>query len=312
MKKTLVTIVRLIALILLYFVCFSAVSGALFSSSAEQPAAEQTNAAVALFLVSCINSAVLAFVILRSTWSGWKLVAAAFILMFGVITVMPQIETAFFITRLPPGMLPRIILAGAIVAALFSPLAVLILGKRKHGASNGNDRARLNMPIGEWVWKVALIVVLYISIYFTFGYFIAWQNAAVRAYYGGSDPGSFLAQMISIPRETPWLLPLQVLRGMLWTVLAVIVVRMSKGGWWEAGLTVALLFGVVMNTQLLIPNPFMPPEVRMVHLLETASSNFLFGFLLVGVLSLRNSSLGPNSWERGRLARNQRSEQPDS
>jgi len=54
------------------------------------------------------------------------------------------------------------------------------------------------MSVGEWVGKLSLIVIAYLVIYFTFGYFIAWKNAAVRAYYGGSDPGSFLAQMISV------------------------------------------------------------------------------------------------------------------
>jgi hypothetical protein len=40
----------------------------------------------------------------------------------------------------------------------------------------------------------------------------------------------------------------------------------------------------VVNSQLLLPNPLMPAEVRMVHLVETASSNFLFGWLLVWLL----------------------------
>jgi hypothetical protein len=66
--------------------------------------------------------------------------------------------------------------------------------------------------------------------------------------------------------------------------VAVQVIRMMKGPWWEAGLAVALLFSVVMTSPLLIPNPYMPREVRMVHLLETASSNFLFGWIIVLVL----------------------------
>jgi hypothetical protein len=61
---------------------------------------------------------------------------------------------------------------------------------------------------------------------------------------------------------------------------------MMKGRWWEAALAVALLFSVVMNTQLLLPNPLMPAEVRMIHLLETATSNFLFGWLAVWLLRL--------------------------
>ena len=113
----------------------------------------------------------------------------------------------------------------------------------------------------------------------------------MRAYYGGTDPGSFITQMGIVLRDTPWLVPLQVVRAMLWTALAVLVIRMMKGRWWEIGLVVALLFAVVMNSQLLIPNPFMPAEVRMVHLVETASSNFLFGWLVVWLLfSFRKST----------------------
>ena len=64
---------------------------------------------------------------------------------------------------------------------------------------------------------------------------------------------------------------------------------MMKGNWWEAGLAVALLFGVVMNTQLLLPNPLMPKDVRMAHLVETAVSNFIFGWVLVWILRLQRS-----------------------
>ena len=140
------------------------------------------------------------------------------------------------------------------------------------------------MPVRQWIVKLSLIVIAYVVIYFTFGYFIAWKNDAVRAYYGGSDPGSLLTQMRIMLRDTPMLVPLQVVRALLWAALAVPVIRMMKGEWWEAGLAVALLFAVVMNSQLLLPNPLMPREVRMVHLLETASSNFLFGWLVVLVL----------------------------
>ena len=264
----------------------------------EQPApVEAGTVLTALLAVSFLNTAVLAYVILRSRWAGWKLILALFFVSYGATTVMPQIETAFFVTRLPPGMLPRLFLSGAIIAALFSPLAVLMLGKGSSDRTDDESSLRLKMPAGEWVGKLSLIVIAYVVIYFTFGYFIAWQSAAVRAYYGGSDPGSFLAQMSAVVRETPLLLPLQAVRAILWAAIAVPVIRMMKGLWWEAGLAVALLFAVV-NSQLLLPNPLMPREVRMVHLLETASSNFLFGWLVVLVLLWRRR---PRS-ERARLS----------
>ncbi len=285
MKATVILVIRLVVLTILYFICFAAVSAAVLPSPSKQPSpVEAATALVALLAVSLLNTLVLAYLILRSRWAGWKLILAIFFVFYGVMTVMPQIETAFFITTLPPGMLPRLFLSGAIIAALFSPLAVLILGKRRSNLPESDKHFRLDMSAGHWVGKLSLIVIVYVVIYFTFGYFIAWKNPAVRAYYGGSDPGSFSAQIRSVLRDTPLLLPLQVVRAILWTAIAVPVIRMMKGRWWETGLAVALLFAVVMNSQLLLPNPLMPQEVRMVHLLETATSNFLFGWLMVLVL----------------------------
>ena len=294
MKTALVTAIRLAALAVLYFICFAAVSAAVLPTPPDaQPAPAETGATLAaLWAVSFLNTAVLAYVIVRSRRSGWELVLTIFFILYGVTTIMPQIETAFFLTRLPPGMLPRLFLSGALIAALFSPLAVLLLGKRSADRTEDKGPPRLKMPAGEWVGKLSLIVIAYVVIYFTFGYFIAWKSAAVRAYYGGSDPGSFPAQMSSVVRDTPLLLPLQAVRALLWAAIAVPVIRMMKGRWWEAGLAVALLFAVVMNSQLLLPNPLMPREVRMVHLLETASSNFLFGWLMVLVLRGRRPSGG--------------------
>ncbi len=97
----------------------------------------------------------------------------------------------------------------------------------------------------------------------------------------------FLDTLVLCPRAfTPWLIPFQILRAMLWTGIAIPVIRMMRGRWPETALTIGLLFGVVMNAQLLLPNPYMPEAVRTAHLLETASSNLIFG-LFVGWLLLR-------------------------
>src|SRR5262245_4184180 len=215
MKAKIIFLARLIGLTVVYFLCFATVSAMLFPA-VPQASSEQANPALALFIVSLMNTAVLAYLIQRSRWSGWKLVLAIFVVLFGVVTVMSQIETAFFVTRLPSGMLPRIFLSGALVSAIFSPLAVLILGKLRYREPEG-----LGLPLprsaGEWAWKLALIAALYVVIYFTFGYFIAWQNPAVRAYYGGRDPQGFFVQVSGTLREMPLLLPLQVVRALLWT-----------------------------------------------------------------------------------------------
>jgi len=265
---------------ILYFGSFVVVSGALLSTAPNESAPADAGATlIALLVVSLINAAVWAYVLLRSSWTGWKLILTVFLVFYGANTLMPQIETAYFVTRLPPGMLPRLFLAGLIIAAVFAPLAVLILGKTKHEA----NETHLKILAGGWVGKLALIVIAYIILYFTFGYFIAWRSPAVRAYYGGGDPENFIAHIASLLHTEPMLFLLQAVRALLWTAVAAPVMKMMKGAWWESGLAVALLFAVV-NSQLLIPNPLMPPEVRMAHLVETTTSNFIFGWLIVLIL----------------------------
>jgi len=277
--------IRVLALTVLYFICFSAVSAAVIPRLSNEPDPGQATELLAtLLVVSFLNAVVFSYVILNSRWTGWKLILSIFFVCYGVTTVMGQIETAVFVTTLPPGFLLRLFLSGALIAAIFSPLAVLILGKRKSIATEDTQPSRLKFSAVEWAIKLSLIAIAYIVIYFSFGYFIAWKSAAVRAYYGGTDPGSFFSHISNVARDTPWLFALQALRALLWVALAVPVIRMMKGEWWKAGLAVALLFSVVMNAQLLLPNPLMPAEVRMAHLLETASSNFLFGWLVVFVL----------------------------
>jgi len=284
-KTAIVTTVRLLAVTILYFSTFAVVSGALLANVSPQPESEEAGAALlALLVISLINAAVWSYVILRAGWTGWKLILTIFLVFYGVTTLMPQIETAFFITSLPPGMLPRLFIAGAIIAAVFSPLSVLILGKARARSELTSEWPR--MSAGAWIARLSLIVVIYVVIYFTFGYFIAWKSAAVRAYYGGHDPGSFFGQVASVLRDRPSLFLLQVVRALLWTAIAVPVIRMMKGNWWEAGFSVALLFAVT-SSQLLLPNPLMPYDVRMAHLLETSTSNFLFGWLVVLILTRR-------------------------
>ena len=288
MKSPILTAIRFLAVTILYFGSFVVVSGALLSTASNESAPADAGATlIALLIVSLLNAAVWTYVIRRSGWTGWKLVLTVFLVFYGANTLMPQIETAYFVTRLPPGMLPRLFLAGLIIAAVFAPLAVLILGKAK---SAGSTQSGVKILAGAWAGKLALIVIAYLIIYFTFGYFVAWRSPAVRAYYGGSDPDSFIAHIASLLRSEPMLFLLQAVRALLWTAIAMPVIKMTKGNWWESGLAVALLFAV-MTSQLLLPNPLMPAEVRMVHLVETATSNFLFGWLVVLIIRSRSKKI---------------------
>ena len=268
---------KALALTTIMFVSFG-IASAVTGQVGESPEHAGT-VLMTLLLVCFLNTAVLTYPVLRSRWTGWRLIATVFFVFYGVMTVMSQIESAVFLSSmLPPGTLPKLFLLGAVVAGLFSPLAVLILGRV--GARRGESYIsnRLVMPRSEWVWKLIAIVVGYLFLYYTFGYFVAWQSPAVREYYA----------QVEIPS---WLPFFQALRALMWTALALPVIRMMEGQWWEAALAVGLLFAVLMNSQLLLPNPYMPEAVRMAHLVETASSNFIFGWLIVWLLNRHHASL---------------------
>ena len=133
---------------------------------------------------------------------------------------------------------------------------------------------RLFIPWKEWFWKLILIMVIYVAIYLSFGMFVFMPLAgkAFQEYYGA----------LQLP---PWILPFQMMRAMIWTALALPIIRMMKGEWWEVGLAVALLFSVLMGFLLLLPNPYMPDTIRMAHFVEVSSSNFLFGWIVVWLLN---------------------------
>jgi hypothetical protein len=288
MKTVFPIVPKVIALTIILFICFAVAGGVIGQQGSSQTPDQAGVGAVALLAACFLDTIVLTHLILRSRWAGWRLMATVFFVFYGVMTFMSQIESAVFITRLPSGMLPRLFLMGALIAAPFSVLAVLILGKRKAAVANTEPNSRLVMPTREWAWKLAVIAIAYLILYFTFGYFIAWRNPAVLAYYGGIDEGSFFSHMSTVVRNTFWLIPFQILRAMLWVAIALPVIRMMKGRWQETALALVLLFAVLMNAQLLLPNPYMPEAVRMTHLIETASSNLVFGFLIGWLLTQRH------------------------
>ncbi|HUU29165.1 MAG TPA: hypothetical protein VM123_15265 [archaeon] len=276
-KTTAVLGLKLAALTCSLFILFI-LTGILHGLTGPEQAGHGAEAA--LFLMCALHSAALSYPVIRSRWTGWRLVFTIFIVYFGVMTFLSQIETIVFLDYMknivPAEIIPWIFLQGTVVAALFSPLAVLVHGKMKRTQELGQPNLRLIMPWTKWVWKLLLIVFIYVFIYFAFGglVFVPLAGPAFKEYYGDLQlPG--------------WIFFFQIGRGLVWAALALPVIRMMKGAWWETGLAVALLFSILMGTLLLAPNEFMPARIRMAHFVEVTLSNFLFGWIVVWVLRNR-------------------------
>jgi hypothetical protein len=236
-----------------------------------------------IFVYSLSIAILFTYIITRSNWFGLKLALAIFVAVYGLMTVVWQVESLLFLSdRIAARIMTRLFLSGLITAGLFAPLAVLIMGRVKQKQLMLVFNPHLEMELRGWVWKILAIAISYVILYLVFGYFVAWKSPVVQAYYGGHDPGSIFAHLADQWSYSPLLFLFQFGRGILWMLFALPIIRMHKGGRWEVGLTIAVLFAV-WSLQLLLPNPFMPAEVARVHLIETASSNFIFGWI-VGIL----------------------------
>jgi hypothetical protein len=306
-RKTLSLVLKVILLTIVMFILFSVGSSFLGPPvDASQMTPEQASrSGMALITICLIDTIVLVYLILRSRLTGWRLMAVTGFAYYGAKTFLSAIEAWYFMTNLTPDMIPGLFLMTLPVALLFPPIAVWVLGKAKKSAEpEGEENTRLSMPAGQLIWKLAVLaVIVYPLLYFAFGYYVAMRSPALQSFYGIEDPGSFIAQLGILVRETPMVFPWQIFRGLLWVAVAAPVIRTTKGRAWEAGLIVALLFSIVMNDVHFIPNPLMPPGVQMAHFIETTPSNFIWGWAIVWLLHRRHTSLrdlfgsGPKSLE---------------
>ncbi len=264
-----------------------------YGADSPQDPATASRLFLIMLLVCAVNTGVVAYTIVRSRWHGFRLVAVMVLQIFGIQFFISQMETLYFNygVKMPQTLIAAIVIAGFSLAVIFSFLAVLVLGKMKKDSAAEVQSKRLVMPGKEFAIKfVLLAAVVYPVIYFLAGYFIAWQFDDVRMFYSGSTHlAGFGAQLQEAYLESS-LYPYQVLRGGLWILIALPVIRMLKGGVWEAGTVVALLFSCLMCLQLLLPNPYMPGMVAFAHFIETFSSNALWGLAVVWLLHGHHTS----------------------
>jgi len=227
-----------------------------------------------LLLVSFLQVTVISYPILKSDWSGIKLILSTFVIFYGITTLLTQIETLVFLDYfskiLPPETVPKLFLQGTVVAAIFSPMAVIVHGKIRVKPYGKNNEAfnKVREQIFTLTWKFSVIAIIYVLIYISFGMFvfIPLAGEAFQQYYSN----------LQLPA---WIIPFQLLRGTLWGAIAYLIIRMMKGSRREVAITVAFIFSVLMGSLLLLPNPYMPEKIRLAHFVEVSTSNFLFGFM---------------------------------
>lgn len=270
--------VAILSVILLIARIIAAVLAGIDTSVADDASnanGRETEILLILFCVSFLECIAWVYPIRKSNWFGWRLAIVVFVVTFGVMTLQPQIEAIYFdVLEIEVSL--RAMQMGIVTSLLFAPASVWILGRwRADTADSLEVEPRPGIAMREWIAKLAASGILYVILYMFFGHFVAWQSAEIRSFYDGPATGGGLENFG--PVAMPLFGPFQFLRGLLWTGLGLLVLKLMMTDWWKAGLALGVLLALIMNAQLLIPNPYMPAKVRFVHLIETVPSNFLFG-----------------------------------
>jgi hypothetical protein len=293
MKAAVVFSLRVLVLTVVLVIIFAIASNVAGIAQAPSPSAPalsrgaQAQQAAALFIpllaYTFLFSLVIAWIIQRSRCRGLKLIAALVFTFYGLMTVITQIETIVYLpAKMPVGLIKSLFVMGAIVAILFIPLAVLIMGKIRGPQQPPADRL---LTVQSTAVRFAILAIVYVALYYLFGYYVAWQNPELRRYYSGTtELKSFYQQMISTMTATPWMLPFQFARGLLWVLFAYPVVRMLNTKRIETAAIIAALFAVG-SFALFIPNPLMPASVAHSHFWETLCSDLLLGAIVGWVLT---------------------------
>lgn len=285
--KMLAKFIVLTVIMAVLWIFSMAIGVGIFGVDASAQGASE-NTALLLFLAAAVNTGVIYTLITKSKWYGWKLVGGMAVVIFGIQFFMAQMEALYFNESLgmPTNLIYSVVFAGIVLALSFSMIAVKMLGKWKKETEAGDEKISINADI--IIKLIVLTAIVYPVLYFGAGYFIAWQLPELRILYSGSDKIlPFFQHYQQNFQADPFLYPFQIFRGFLWIGIAMVIMRLLSTGWKMKAFLVGITFALIMNSQHLIPNPYMPGRVPLYHFIETASSNFIWGYMIVWLLEGR-------------------------
>lgn len=298
MKKLTITgwLWRFLTLVVLFAILFVAGAGILDGKLPDiTPEPGLVSGISGLLIIAIICTLIAMILVLSSKWHGWKLAILLALSWYGANTFIMQIETWYFLSDITVDsqLLPLLFVMGMPVAFVFVPLTVWIMDRVKLPGKPTEPISPVSMPVKQWMVKLGAIALAYVLLYWLAGYFIAWQNPELRAFYG--NPGAitpFGEHVMHTLKNDPGLFPFQILRSMIWTLCALPIILGSRLNAWQTALLVGVFLSVPQNLGHILENPLIPQaSVRLSHMIETASSTFVFGMVMVWLLHRRHSSV---------------------
>jgi len=256
----------------------------LFPSDIMNEAMESETSPLIFFLTCLLNAGAILYFVRYSTLKGWKLTGVIFLLGFGLMYFMAQIETLWFneSVQFPLMGIYGLVAGGAFMFVLFALVTTWLTGNFKRSEDKEIASNKMEFSL---LWKRILLisVVIWPLLYFSAGYFIAWQFEAIRFYYTGSVvKESYFFMFADYFNSNLYFF--QIFRGLLWVLLSMLVLKYMRGTIMQKGIALTMLLVFLCCIQLMLENPFMPEAVRMGHLLETSTENAILAVIMVWML----------------------------
>jgi hypothetical protein len=216
---------------------------------------------------------VLGYVAARSRWVGLKLVGALALVFAGLRTV--SFVEIYLYEMIDAGELATGV-DGTLVDGVVLALLVVVVFGRVHGEESPAPDDRLQLSPGEWVWKLTLLAAVFL---------LTMVLAGLVVFTGVGRVVDPVALANYDLLETPaWVLPFQLVRGLVFTALLLPVVYLLRGGLRETQLTVALLFAVLLSSNMLQGYDSVPGLLWIAHFAELFSQAFVYGLVAVPLL----------------------------
>jgi hypothetical protein len=277
MKNILSTVFKVFVLVVVFFIV-NAILGVLLPLSHDMVAAlspEEQASFMPLFLLNTlVNVAVLLTTLSCLRYKGWKLFLAGTISFFGLFGVLNGIELIWYNESFP--LITYLDAVKMMITNLLTYGVTALVGTWLIKGFKKEEQARKPvLDAGRYGWKMGLFSVLYPLFYYCCG-FIPWAFPEVREFYAG---------WATTRESIPVLLLFNVFRGALWFAFSLPILlgtTTRKRAFWL--LPLVMVTGTAIS--FITPNPYMPPIVRLGHLIELAFSMTVVGVFMVWLFLL--------------------------
>ncbi|MBB5518152.1 hypothetical protein [Amphiplicatus metriothermophilus] len=270
------------ALVFIALIAAVMIGGAIiYAGAAPAEGVDQGAMMRAAFAVHAANALMLSVLAARMRLSRVGAAALLLALFFCAQTLLSVMELAYFraFFDYPLSALPRDIGAGFATAFAGAGAAALAFVEGRSRETVFETRSLTSL-----VWRFVAASALYPVAYWAAGLFFVTPSETARAFYGENftdaiEPGALLA--------------LQLARGAIWAALAFAAAYGLRGSRIERAILVGASFSIFMILPLLYPNAIMPAPVRMLHFVEIATSNFIYGLVATLLLAPRRAAAQP-------------------